>query len=118
MDLRKNEKVFISSVVTIDTFYAFGHRVEGAEFDLSQPEYDKYRGKILRIWIDNNYRLTTERLPSQVWLLAEIPVPRRKFEEVETKELDENDNPVMEMVELPMIVNESECKIYELPPAK
>ena len=119
MDLRKNEKVIIEgSVVTIDTFYAFGHRVEGAVFDLSQPECDKYRGKILRVWVDNDHKLTTERLPSQVWLLVEIPVPKRQFKEVKTKKLDEDGNPIMERVKIPMVVTETECKIYELPPAK
>ena len=119
MDLRKNEKVIIEgSVVTIDTFYAFGHRVEGAVFDLSQPECDKYRGKILRVWVDNDHKLTTERLPSQVWLLVEIPVPKRQFKEVETEEFDEDENPIIERVEIPMVINETECNIYELPPAK
>jgi hypothetical protein len=119
MDLRKNEKIMIEgSIVKIDSFYAFNRLVNGAEFDLSSPEYNAYRGGILRIWIDNDYNLTTKRNPSQVWLLAEIPLPYRQFETKETDEKDEDGNPVTEQIEIPMVIVEGNCNVFPLPPAK
>lgn len=119
MDLRKNEKVFVEgSVVRIESFYAFNRLVEGAEYDLSLPEFDPYRDKVMRIWVDNDFNLTTERNPSQKWLLIEIPVPRRQFEAVETDEKDEDDNPIIEQVEIPMVIKESDCNIFPLPSAR
>ena len=119
MDLRKNDKVFFEgAIIRVESFYANNRLVEGAEFDLSLPEFDPYRGKILRVWVDNDYNLTTKRNPSQVWLLIEIPVPRRQYNQVETEELDEQENPVMEQVEIPMKIEEIDCKIFPLPPAR
>ncbi|HRS52532.1 MAG TPA: hypothetical protein P5268_08920 [Candidatus Marinimicrobia bacterium] len=119
MNLRKNEKLSISgSIVTIDTFYAFGHRVEGAEYDLSQPEFDQYREKILRIWIDTNYKLSIENKPVQLWLLAEIPVPMKEYDYIPTDEKDDQDNPIIEQVAKPMIIDEGSCRLFDLPPAQ
>ena len=117
MDLRKNEKVLIEgSIITISSFYAFGKFVSEKEFDLSLPEYDRYRGGILRIWVD--YNLTTNRNSSQLWLLAEIPLPRRVFETIDTGEVDDDGNPITEQQEIPLVINEADCNIYPLPPSK
>lgn len=119
MDLRKNDKIFVeNSIIRIESFYAFNHLVNGKEFDLNSPEFDKYRGGILRIWIDNDYNLTTERNPSQVWLLIEIPVPRREYETIETDEADEEGNSIMQQIGIPTEINEADCNIYQLPKAR
>lgn len=119
MNIRKNEKLSISgSLVTVDTFYAFGHRIEGAKFDLNQPEFDQFCGKVLRIWIDTNFKLSIERKPVQLWLLVEIPVPAKEYDYIPTDEKDDQDNPIIEQVAKPMLIDEGDCRLFDLPPAQ
>ena len=120
MDVRKNEKVNVDGPrLVIDTFYGNGHRIEGKTFDFESEELRKYRGKLIRVWVDLDYKLTIEQgRPQYYWLLVEILVPRIKAKYVDTDEKDEEGNPIRERVELPLTLTEDDYEPKDLPPTK
>lgn len=124
MELRINDKISIEgSILKVETFFAFRRRVDEMDFDLNSDKFRKMRGKKIYLFINNDYDLTFESKPIHKWLLAEIELPKIEFEEhqkLNAKKnpvFDKEGNPVMIRTELPMVLDEKNIKLWDLPPS-
>jgi len=86
---------------------------------VSEKSYDleEWRGRVFRLWIGEDGRLTTESRPTQFALLAEVEVPPA----YNTPATDEEGNPVLDddgnpvMVPAPLDLEEVEVRVWPIP---
>lgn len=87
-----------------------GGHCPGAVVDLAP-----FQGGPFRLYLEEDGSLSTELFRDHYWLLAEAVLPERQFENRPTGMTDENGQPVMEMVERPLDLNEVQVTVFPLP---
>jgi len=96
--------------LTISSFSFPGGNCSGGTIDLTN-----FQGGPARIYLDEDGSLSTDLYRDHYWLLAECVLPERQFEQRETGRTDEQDQPVTEMVEKPLDLNNIDITVFPLP---
>jgi hypothetical protein len=100
-----------------------GHKIRFAAFEseqlghVSQKTIDltPYAGQRVRIYLCEDGTYSLDQTTSQFWQVAELQVPEQEFEQVETGELDDQGNPIMQLNEIPLDLSSTEVLAWELP---
>jgi len=105
-----NDKISVrgNKLICAGFVYHMGNatrRVTEKSFNL-----ENWRGKIFRLWIGQDGKLSTVSRTRQFALLAEVSVPPRSYREVRK---DDEGNPVLEVE--PLEPEELQVKVWPLP---
>lgn len=74
-----------------------------------------YQGGPFRLYLEKDGTLSTELYRGHYWLLAEAQLPEKRYETVPTGQVDENGQPVTQMVECPLDLNNVDIIVFPLP---
>lgn len=112
-----NNAVSVSgSTITIDDFSFRGNMRSGETIDLTP-----YQGQTVRIYLNENGTVSVYPTTTHYWLLAEINVPPREFEYVDTGEVGEVDDlkmPIMQQIPIPLDLSAVDIRVWALPEVK
>ncbi len=87
-----------------------GGQCTGGAIDLTP-----FQGGPFRLYLEEDGSLSTELFRDHYWLLAEAVLPERQFDSRPTGMTDENGQPIMEMVERPLDLNDVQITVFPLP---
>lgn len=111
---RPNEAVTINPAnpnrIQVSPFPYFGGNTAPATIDATP-----FQGGPLRVYLDPDGSISTDLYRDHYWLLAEAILPERRYENQPTGQVDENGQPMMAMVELPLDLNDVEIIVFPLP---
>jgi hypothetical protein len=86
-----------------------GGRCAGGTVDLTP-----FQGGPFRLYLETDGSLSTDLNRDHYWLLAEAILPERRFEHEPTGRVDEHGQPVTEIVERPLDLNEVDIVVFPL----
>lgn len=98
------------STLVVAPFPFLDKQCAGAQFDLTP-----FQGGPVRLYLEMDGSLNTEPFRDHFWLLAEAILPERKFDNQSTGQVDENGQPLYQMVEISLDLNEVSITAYSLP---
>jgi len=96
--------------LVVEPFDFPGGRCAGGTVDLTP-----FQGGPFRLYLEADGSLNMDLYRDHYWLLAEAILPERRFEQEPTGRVDEYGQPVMEMVERPLDLNEVDIVVFSLP---
>lgn len=99
-----------TAVLNIAAFSIGGVSVPERTLDLSA-----YRGKMFRMYVENDGTFSTAIQPVHYWLLLEGMIPENEYKFVDNGTTDENGMDQKKMVEIPLDLNDVEFTVYALP---
>lgn len=112
--LKPNQTISVDPVnparLAIAAFAYPGGNCPGTTVDLTG-----FQGGPVRIYLDIDGAISTDLYRDHYWLLAEAVLPERQYENQPTGQVDENGQPIMEMVERPLDLNDVQITVFPLP---
>ncbi|MGB9859206.1 MAG: hypothetical protein ACPLRM_01895 [Anaerolineae bacterium] len=87
-----------------------GGECTGGTIDLTP-----FQGGPFRLYLEKDGSLSTELFRDHYWLLVEAVLPEKRLESQPTGMTDENGQPIMEMVEHPLDLNDVQITVFPLP---
>lgn len=106
-----NNAISVSgSTIVIDDFLFRGNMCLGKAIDLTP-----YQGQVVRIYLNEDSTVSVYPTTTHYWLLAEINVPPREFEYVDTGEIDDLEMPIMQQMPIPLDLSEVDIRVWALP---
>jgi len=111
---KPNEVISIDQTLpnrlVVTAFNFPGGECTGGTIDLTP-----FQGGPFRLYLEEDGSLSTELFRDHYWLLAEAVLPERQFDSRPTGMTDENGQPIMEMVERPLDLNDVQITVFPLP---
>ncbi|MDI3480777.1 MAG: hypothetical protein PWQ97_432 [Tepidanaerobacteraceae bacterium] len=99
-----------ASELNVENFQCGGLNVTGKTLDLTQ-----FQGGPFRLYVDKDGSLSTELYKDHFWLIAEAFLPEKQYDNIQTGRFDENGQPISEMVERPLNLDEVDIVVFPLP---
>jgi hypothetical protein len=90
-------------------------RFPGGECAGGTIDLTPFQGGPFRLYLEKDGSLNTELCWDHYWLLAEAVLPEKQFDNQPTGRVDENGQPIMEMVERPLNLNDIQIILFPLP---
>jgi len=74
-----------------------------------------YTGKHVRIWLDKDKTYSLDPKKDHFWQVAELTVPEIKYQQIETDDIDDNENTAQESKPLPLMLKGTKIEKWDLP---
>lgn len=110
-----NDKIsIVGNTLVVQPFEIAGVAIPGLEQDLAAFQAHEPRTMRLYVGLDGEYHY--KDVDNMYWQIAEGVLPALRYEQVDTGQVDENGQPVTQMVlVVPDLENEMEIKVWALP---
>lgn len=110
-----NDKIsIVGNTLVVQPFEIAGVAIPGLEQDLTAFQGHEPRTVRLYVGLDGEYHY--KDVDNMYWQIAEGVLPALRYEQADTGQVDENGQPVSQMVlVVPNLENEMEVKVWALP---
>lgn len=98
------------NILVVADFPFLDQQCAGGQIDLTP-----FQGGPARIYLEADGSLNTELFRDHFWLLAEVILPERQFTSQPTGQVDENNQAITQMIEIPLDLNKASVMAYPLP---